>query len=249
MSHCLNRFFLPLFVLAVFSANTGFAEAPKPKYGSNAILLSQSHEYLKHNAAPDYWVISPYYVPQQDGRSCSLASVTMIVNAARSGQKLTVDDELATQAGVLKRVNDEIWNKGLSDVGHGISLDQLKPLIEKSLKAYNVNDVAVTVVHTNDTSEKTKKALHQALVENEKSAKNFIIANFNQKVYTDDAEAGHIAPIAAYDAKTKRVLIMDPDRLWYEPYWVSEDVFLNGMATHDKTSDQFRGYVTISILK
>lgn len=173
----------------------------------------------------------------------------MIVNAARMGRKLSAEDELATQQGVLKRVNNDIWNNGLGANGHGVALDQLKPLVEESLKAYGVNEFSVTVVHADDESEKTKAALHHALVENEKAANNFMIINFIQGVYTGDAQVGHIAPIAAYDAKRKRVLVMDPDRQWYEPYWVSEEMLLKGMATQDKESGHSRGYLLIEVRK
>ncbi len=222
---------------------------PKPKYGPEAILLSQSHAYIQKNPAPTYWALSPYYLPQKDDASCSLASVAMAVNAARVGQKLTADDELVTQVGLLKKVDDDAWKVGLGEHGHGVTLDQLKPLVEKSFQAYQVKPLSVTVVHTPDQEPATKAALHRALVSMEKSGRQLIIANFIQGVYTGDADAGHIAPVGAYDARLKRVLIMDPDRQWYEPYWVSEETFLKGMATVDKTAGLFRGYVVVQLPK
>jgi hypothetical protein len=223
------------------------AMAAKPKYGAEATLLSQSHDYIKTHPASDYWALSPYYLPQQDDKSCSLASVTMIANAARSGQKLTADDELATQQNVLKKVNDDIWNKGVGPAGHGVSLDDLKTVTVKSLKAFGNGNVTIEVVHMDDLSPKVLAKLHKDLLENEKSAKNFIAANFIQGAFTGDADVGHIAPVAAYDKKNKRVLIMDPDRQWYEPYWVSESTFAKGMATKDKESGKSRGYLFIKV--
>jgi len=236
-------------LLAVtFGVNVfSYADAPKPKYGPEATLLSHSHGYIKSHEAPDYWAISPYYVGQQDDRSCSVASVTMIVNAARVGKKLTADDELATQAGVLKRVNSDLWSKAVGPNGHGVTLDELKGLVEASLKAYGVEKSSVEVVHMDDA--KSKSRLHQDLIANEKSPHNFIVANFIQGVYTGDADVGHIAPVAAYDSGAKRVLVMDPDRQWYEPYWVSEATFAKGMATKDKESGKNRGYLFIQIQK
>ena len=54
-----------------------------------------------------------------------------------------------------------------------------------------------------------------------------------------------MAPIAAYDAKMHRVLVMDPDREWYEPYWVSDQRLLEAMATIDPETSKPRGYVKI----
>ena len=85
------------------------------------------------------------------------------------------------------------------------------------------------------------------MIENEKSPNDFIVANFNQKVFTVDTDAGHIAPVGAYDAEKRRVLILDPDREWYEPYWVSEERFIEGMNTKDSENNQFRGYLVIQL--
>ncbi len=232
------------FVLS--SASPGFAET-KPKYGPEAIVLSKSHDYMRRSAAPDYWAISPYYVPQQDERACSLAVVTMLLNAAKKDQKFTSDDELVTQKNLLAKVKNEVWHKGLGEGGHGVSLDELKTIVEESFGAHGFKDVKVEAVHTNDTSKATKDKLHKVLVENEKSDHDFVLINFIQGVYTGDADAGHYAPIAAYDAKNKRALVMDPDRQWYEPYWVSEETLLKGMVTQDKTAQKNRGYLWIKL--
>jgi hypothetical protein len=247
------KFFISIIILllpiSVFAADPAPASPPKPKYGSMATLLSQSHEFIQKHEAPDYWVLSPYYLPQQDDKSCSVASVAMVMNAARSGKKLTADDELVTQSGLLKKVGDKKWLDAVGANGTGVSLDELGTLIEKSLKSYGFEKAIVKVIHTEDQSADSKKKLHEDLLENEKSNKNFIILNFIQGAYTGDADVGHIAPIAAYDAAKGRALVFDPDRQWYEPYWVSEETLLSGMATKDKTSSHFRGYVKVKIEK
>jgi hypothetical protein len=233
-----------LTVVSTIYVSVARAES-KPKYGAEATLLSKSHEYVKKNPAPDFWAMMPYYVAQQSGSACSIASVSVAVNAARSGQALTSDDELATQNNILKKVADEEWSKAVGNMGGGRTLDQLGPLVEKSFKAYGFANVKVEVIHVDDLSPATQAKVHQALSENEKSADDFIIANFVQGAYTGDADAGHIAPVAAYDAKTKHVLILDPDRDWYEPYWVSEQTFLKGMSLADKVSGKSRGLVWV----
>ena len=240
-------FFVP--VLAFLSLTSASVAEVKPKYGPLVTLLSTSHSYILKNPAPDFWALIPYYVGQQDDRFCSVASTSMVVNGARVGRKHTADDELATQTGVLTRAKNDIWNKGVGVGGHGVSLDELGPIVAAGLKAYGVDNAQVEIIHTDDQSKEVKAKLHQALVENEKSADDFIMINFNQGSYTGDADAGHIAPIAAYDASTKRVLVLDPDRRWYEPYWVSEETLLKGMATSDAVSGKFRGYVWVKLKK
>ncbi len=230
-------------------AAVGLAGVPKPKYGPEAMRLSLSHKYIQTHDAPDFWALMPYYLPQQNGASCSVASVAMLMNGVRVHDDLTADEELVTQPGLLKKVGDSAWTRDVSSGGHGVTLDELGKFVEESLKAYGVRKYEVEVVHASDFSEKTKSRLHRALVENERSSKDFILINFIQGVYTGDADVGHIAPIGAYDQAHHRVLVLDPDREWYEPYWVSEETLLKGMATQDRQAVQARGYVWVKILK
>ncbi len=241
-----------MITLALFFALTfpvSQAAAANPKYGPDATRLHDAREHIRESAAPDFWALVPYYVPQQDGRSCSVASVAMLVNAARADQKLTASDELVTQPGILKKVNSKIWKQGVGSTGRGVTLDQLGALVGESLKAYGFAGAKVEVVHVDAESPEAKAKLQHALAENEKSAGDFILVNFLQSVYTGDPEGavGHIAPLAAYDAKRGRALIFDPDRQYYEPYWVSVDVLVKGMATADQVAGKNRGYVHVRL--
>lgn len=222
------------------------AEA-KPKYGPEAFVLSRFNDYVRENRAPDFWELIPYYTAQQDDRSCSVASVTMVVNGARSQRDLSSEDELATQNSVLKRVGSESWDKAVGPVGRGVSLDELALLVKKGLEAFGVEVKSAEAFHVENDSDKALSFIHNALVENEKSSHDFIVANFDQEVFTGDAHVGHIAPVGAYDVKRKRVLILDPDRQWYEPYWVSERTFTKGMDTRDSTSGKNRGFVWVKL--
>lgn len=233
-----------LFAGSTFPTET----APKPKYGPEATPVSLSHEYFRKNPAPDYWALSPYYTAQFNEKACSIASLTMIMNAARVGIALNSEEKLVTQEALLNALKEKKWNDAVGKHGHGVSLNELGELVKTAMGKYGLSILSVEIAHLNDTSPETRKRLHQALVENEKTDRDFMIANFIQGSYTDDAFVGHIAPVGAYDAKRRRVLILDPDRKWYEPYWVSEEIFLKGMVTKDKHSgNEWRGYVWIKL--
>lgn len=233
-------------VLTAFGASQAtLAADTKPKYGPQATRLTRSHEYFKKADAADFWALMPYYVHQQTGSACSVASVAMVMNALRAPQDLGSEEQLITQDSLLAKAGKADWKKAVSKVGSGRTLDQLGDAIRASLKAYGFKNHKVTVVHTDDASPATLEALRKALSENEKSARDFIVANFIQGALTGDADVGHIAPIGAYDAAAKKVLILDPDREWYEPYWASDEALLAGMATRDKGAAKSRGYVLI----
>jgi hypothetical protein len=243
----LKSVFAPLLVFVTLLNSTAWAESPKAKYGPEATPLSLSHHYFEKAAAPHFWTLIPYYVHQQFGWSCSLASVAMLMNALRVGAPLTSEDKLVTQTELLKRVHHPAWEKNEKGIGYGVSLDQLGSVIEASLKEYQIKNAKVEVVHADNASDGTKKKLHDALISSEKKGGGYIIANFIQGSFTGDANIGHIAPIGAYDSENKKVLILDPDREWYEPYWVSEATLLKGMATPDLQSMKNRGYVLITM--
>lgn len=169
----------------------------------------------------------------------------MIVNAARMNQNLTADDKLATTTETLQKVMlpgidwQERVNKHI-----GLALDELPVALGRTLSFYGVHQYQLDVVKTPEVNSEIKTRVHQDLVENEKSDKNFILASFKQGAYTGDADVTHISVVGGYDAKRKRVLIMDTDREWYEPYWVSEETFVKGMALAGKDA----GYVKVKII-
>lgn len=221
-------------------------QTKKSRYAFGVESILYSHRYLQANHSPLYWRVSPYYLPQLTDSSCSLASTTMIVNAARS-HHLPAHQPLASQDELLKRVNDNQWREAIKQGGDGVGLRQLKIYLEKALKVYGVKNFSVTVKQMNNHTKENALLLHQALLESENTGKTFIIANFNQKFFTGFESVGHFSPIGAYDRARQRVLIMDTDRKLYEPYWVPEKLLLKSMSTFDKEEGYYRGYIIVKV--
>lgn len=252
-------------VLAFVVASVSFGEeGSKPKYGPagapRAVPLAESNDYFRKAAAPDFWALAGFYVPQFNNYSCSAAVVTMVLNAARVGMPKTSDDTVVTQKTVLERVKSEQWAARVSEEGYfqegavegekpsrGTGLDRLARIFSDALHEYGFKNTSVQATHVSDASEQTKSAVIAALEQNEKSTGDFMVANFNQQAFTDDADAGHIAVVGAFDAENQKVLIFDPDREYYEPYWISVDTFVAGMNTRDQASDAYRGYLVIQV--
>jgi hypothetical protein len=229
-------------------APTPSGEAPSvPKYPALSVPLSRDSAYLRRAASPDFWALSPYYVGQQDDVSCSLASLTMLVNAARRQIRFSTDDPLVQQLSLRRRVNSPIWERGLAPGGEGVTLDELAVLAAQSLHAFGLAPVHVQVVHVPEASAAALASLREALRANEASGDDWLLVNFLAAAYLGVGDYGHIAPVGAYDADTRRVLILDPDRDWYEPYWVPDEVVLAGMATRDPVSGEPRGYLQVSM--
>lgn len=229
-----------------------------PKYGPEgaprAIPLSQAPQYFQSGAAaPDYWALAGFYVPQFNGAACSVASVTMALNAARASLAKSSEDKVILQQALLKQMGGE-WKKrvdpvlGLSTV-RGVTLDLLAEFTEAAFRKNGFPEAQAQAVRLDPKFRTSLAHLQKDLEENEKSASDFILVNFDQKVFTDDSAVGHISPVAAYDSKLRRVLVMDPDREWYEPYWVSDQTLLDAMGTVDPEIRKLRGYVRICLTR
>lgn len=230
--------------------------AAGPKYGPDATPLSVSHEFVQKNEAPDYWALSPYYVSQKTGSSCSSASVAIVMNGLRSTKAavtpMSSDEELVTEESLVKKVGNRDWTSRVGmglrfnpTLARGVTLEMFGRYVDQSVKAFGITDARVETVVVADASEASIKSFAKVLQENEKSAQDFLIINMNQGTLTGDSGGGHISPIGAFDSKTGRALVMDVDRQWYEPYWVPVKKIVEAMATVDSESKKNRGYVWV----
>jgi hypothetical protein len=217
-----------------------------PKYGPEASRLFSNRAYIQKTAAPDFWALMPYYVHQRTGSACSIASATIVLNGIRAPENLTSSIDLFTQDSVLERTGNSKWKKAVGKRGGGTTLEELRGYFSEALEKLKLPGWQVEALHA-DASPEFAKKVREILIENEKSDRSFIITNYLQNVLTGDPEGavGHVAPVAAYDAKAGKVLILDPDREYYEPYWVSEAAFIRSMNTLDRVSGKTRGMLWI----
>jgi hypothetical protein len=237
---------LSLFVVSFLLAFTNAWALPK--YGPNAEPLASGAglEYFKSHKAPDFWALVSYYLPQESDSGCSAANFAMVLNAARDVGKMSSSDKLVTIHSLLEKYTDPRYSAAMSGkislekLDHSIvSNANLAKVLQAALKS---SGAAMPTTHVDAVAvdeknlDKSKAAFHDALVQNEKSADDFIVISFVQGILTGDPEGGaHVATIGAYDEKRKSVLIFDPDREWYGPYWSPESKVFEAIA--DPRSD------------
>ena len=208
-----------------------------PKFASGAVPIVAAREYLRRNEAPDFWALMPYYVPQTTGSSCSVASVAMIINALRGVPSLA-KDALVTEAALLDANPD--WARATAADGEGVSFAEFETYLRRSLAAYGLGQAQVEAFRPEAATPEALARLREMLAENEASSQDLIVAVFNQGVLTGDTDVGHISPLGAYDREGGRVLVMDVDRKWYVPYWVSDEKLLEALV-HRSAEDPERG--------
>lgn len=77
----------------------------------------------------------------------------------------------------------------------------------------------------------------------------YVIVNFKRAALNEEGY-GHISPLAAYDAKSDRFLIMDFARYKYPPAWVSARDLYTALDTPDPgNGNRTRGYLIVSASK
>ena len=73
-----------------------------------------------------------------------------------------------------------------------------------------------------------------------------MIVNYLRKALGEET-GGHISPLAAYDAKADRFLILDVARYKYPPVWVKAADLFAAMDTPDAANDnKTRGFVLVT---
>lgn len=220
------------------------AAPPLPKYGPagapQAAPLSRDHRFFQDraNPAPDFWALNSFYVPQANDLSCSAASVVAVINALRASiLEPACDTPNITEERILADVRASRWRECVTPPGldgrTGLTLAELSDVVRASLSRYELTGYAVETMEVRQQTPETLERFRRLLIENERRGDDFLIVHFLQDEITraPGGPFAHISPIGAYDAATKRVLIMDVDRQWYEPYWVSDRILLAAMAT------------------
>jgi hypothetical protein len=213
-----------------------------PKYPVEVKTLHEQNSYL-HANRPLFWSLIPYYVHQEKGWSCSVASTVTSLNAMIALMKKPAppsqEDALLTESFLVEKFSQTAWGRKT-----GISLSDLDAIIRKIFvtQSYPFEVEKIFADHLNKDS-------LQVLLEETEKAECILLINFLQSVFTQDAKIGHFSVIGAFNKEKAQVLILDPDRQYYEPYWVSQDLVLKAMQTEDDSVKHVRGLLKLSFKK
>ncbi|OIO04937.1 MAG: hypothetical protein COX65_01125 [Elusimicrobia bacterium CG_4_10_14_0_2_um_filter_56_8] len=210
-----------------------------PAGGAVAVPITLDNAYFRNPAVPayDYWALASFYVPQETSASCSAASVSMALNALFNSRRQRGDEEenIAAEKLVAK-VAGFNWAGLVSEAGadgrRGLTLDQLAAGAAEAGSAYGAEGFSASSVTVNAKSALALERFRKALGENERNPDNIMLLHFTQDILTG-APGGpfpHISPVGAYDEKTRRVLVFDVDRQWYEPYWALDTQVFKAMG-------------------
>lgn len=178
-----------------------------------------------------------YFVTQKYQAFCSIASDVMVANATgipRPQSARYAPYHLFTQSNVFNPKTIAV-NTPLLVSQRGQTLNQNQRFLTAlglNATAYHVTP-AFTFTHFESV---IKKALDTPGV--------YIIVNY-LRTRASQVGGGHMSPIAAYDAKSDRLLLLDVARYKYPAVWIKSNDLFQAMQTVDPTNKQFRGFIII----
>ena len=181
---------------------------------------------------------------QQTDASCSVATVTTILNTVRAqSQRRPV-----AQDQVLRADPSGVWQSSTRDVhSQGVDLDAMALHVLQVFHAYASRHVGVDVRRIGQSRAEFRAGLESALAAGEASPyDNFILVNVLQSTLIGDGEAtGHMLVVGAWDSRRQRVLVLDVDNRAPMPYWVDIETLIAAMASQDDATGEGRGYVFV----
>ena len=222
-----------VFAGAVAASAGEFSPKYAPEDKPLATPLKRKPAHIRSAPAPDFWALIPYYEGMRGPHSASAASAAMVLNALRQDTRYSSADELIGEESLLKATAALGWADRLAGTKPaGVALREFGAFFEASLSTYGVSASVRTVpVAGADTA--SVAAVRKLLADGELSDGDFMIALYMQSVFTGDPEGavGVYAPVGAFDPARDAVLILETDRKYYEPYWVSLSTFVDALSS------------------
>lgn len=225
------RYLATLIALLIFAASA--EEAPVIYWNSAA------GKTLRARIPPDadYWQLIPNFTTQQTQSYCGVASAITVLNAMPVQKP--VDPAYQPYAYYTQ---NNFFSPAVSQVidaqtvlRQGMTRDEMAQALERQgVKARSI---------AGDTLDASalRTLLQSALGDDGQ----FVLVNFLRQ-RLGQAGSGHWSVLAAYDAQSDRVLVLDVARFKYEPWWVTVSALQQAMDTLDTTSNKARGLVIVA---
>ena len=194
--------------------------------------------FVESDARAAYFPLADNFLTQKTQAYCGVASIVMVLNALG----LPAPDvpeykpyRTFTQDNVLDEQTDKVLPR--ETLAHqGMTLDQIGGILA-------TQPVHAEVRHASDSSVDVFRKLASAYLG---EGGHFVIVNYLRKALGEEI-GGHISPLAAYDAKADRFLILDVARYKYPPVWVKTADLFAAMNTPDAANGgRSRGFVLVT---
>jgi len=190
------------------------------------------------DARAAYLPLADNFLTQKTQSYCGVASIVMVLNALGVPGPAVPEYEpyrTFTQDNVLDQRTDAVLPRETL-ARQGMTLDQIGGILA-------TEPVKAEVHHASDSSVEEFRKLASAYLG---EPGHFVIVNYLRKALGEQI-GGHISPLAAYDGKADRFLILDVARYKYPPVWVKTVDIFAAMNTPDAANDnRTRGFVLVT---
>jgi len=188
------------------------------------------------SGASDYWQLAPTFTAQITQSYCAVASAVSVLNAMPIQKPVD-----PTYAPYRYFTQNNFFTPEVTNVINSKTVLAIGMTREEMFKTLTLHGVRATSISGDSfNDDKLRAFLKIALGADGK----FVLANY-LRATLNQVGGGHWSILAAYDAQTDRVLILDVAKYKYKPEWVKMSALRKALDTIDTTSNQFRGLVTV----
>lgn len=184
-----------------------------------------------------YFKLASYHETEQILTFCGPASIAAVLNSLdipRPQPTQFYPWALWTQPGVFTAANQAV--KPYAMVEHeGLVLPELATFFR------NLGTRAEFAHADSFSLEQLRATVKSVLADPARR----LVVNYSRKPIGQLGD-GHISPLAAYDGKTDRVLVLDVARYKYPPVWMTLADLHTGMLAVDSGSGKARGFVVVT---
>jgi hypothetical protein len=237
----MKSFLLTVFFCASMPAAYGAAQIAVSAVPATAVVYWDSPEgkVLRSRipADADYWQLAPTFAVQMTQSYCSVASAITVLNAMPINKPIDpayVPYAYFTQTNfftpeVVKIISPQ------TVLEKGMTREQMAQVLARE------GVEAVSIAGDTLSEDALRMLLRKSLGDDGR----FVLANY-YRAKLGQVGGGHWSALAAYDADSDRVLILDVAKYKYPPAWVTISVLRQAISTTDETSGKSRGLVIIS---
>lgn len=235
MKKLFRKLALPIFVLALYSPALLLADTvPAVVYWDSAIGKTLR---ARISADADYWQLAPNFAVQMTQSYCGVASAITVLNAMPINKPIDpiyAPHAYFTQNNFFSPAVEKII-PSQTVLKMGMTRDEMTTaLIQHHVKAHSI---------AGDSLDDT--ALRALLKKTLREDGQYVLVNF-LRGSLGQVGGGHWSVLAAYDAESDSVLLLDVAKYKYTPAWVGIGTLRLAINTIDTTSNKPRGLVVVS---
>lgn len=185
----------------------------------------------------DYWQLAPTFAVQMTQTYCSVASAITVLNAMPIHKP--VDPAYAPYAYFTQ---SNFFTPEVSKIISPQTVLTMGMTREQMAEVLKQQGVSATSIAGDTFSNDSLRVLLQKALGDDGQ---FVLANYF-RANLGQVGGGHWSILAAYDAQTDSVLILDVAKYKYTPVWVGISTLRQAIATIDSTSNKSRGLVIVA---